>query len=349
MAYRKSIRWGLLGTARINDRFLEAVRESKRSSVVAVASRSLDRAAMYAESRGIPNALGSYQELVEESGLDAVYVSLPNHLHAAWSIRAMERGKHVLCEKPLALRIADVDQAINVATRCGVVYQEALVTRFHPQTVEVSRVIASGEIGELLYARAEFTFRLPSMDDIRMDATMGGGSLWDLGCYPVSFFQAVLREDPVAVTACAQLEPSGVDGTFCAQLHYQSGLGIHIMTSMCSPASRTAVLIGTQGRIQLHSPWLTDPGVPARGVLSLATEGAVQATFGDVVNSALNKDLDFESESPYLLELRGFESSVLDGAVSPYPPEDSRRTVAVLSALLEAAESGQRVALRQGH
>ena len=183
----KRARWGLLSTARINERLIPCLKRSERSELIAVASRSRVTADRYAEEHGISKAYGSYDEMLADPAIDVVYISLPNGLHTEWSLRCAEAGKHVLCEKPLALSVEEVDRLLEAAGRCGVTIQEATMMRFHAQTAYVRELIAQGAIGEVRMGRGLFTFTLERPGDIRLDPAMGGGSVWDLGSYCVSF------------------------------------------------------------------------------------------------------------------------------------------------------------------
>jgi D-xylose 1-dehydrogenase (NADP+, D-xylono-1,5-lactone-forming) len=156
------LRWGLLSTARINERIIDAIFRSDRSTVVAVASRDADRAATYAATHSIPQAFGNYEELITCDNVDAIYISLPNHMHAEWSIAALEAGKHVLCEKPLALTVAEADHMIMAAHASGCVLQEACAPRFHRQTADIASIIASGRLGQILMCQGTFEFTLPT-------------------------------------------------------------------------------------------------------------------------------------------------------------------------------------------
>jgi predicted dehydrogenase len=194
-------RWGLLSTARINERLIPCLGRSERNELIGVASRSRATADRYAREHGIYKAYGSYEEMLADPAIDVVYVSLPNGLHTKWSLRCAEAGKHVLCEKPLALSVAEVDQLREAADRCGVTIQEATMMRFHSQTFYVRNLIAEGVIGEVRMGRGLFTFTLHRPGDIRLDPAMGGGSIWDLGSYCVSFARTILQAEPVEVAA----------------------------------------------------------------------------------------------------------------------------------------------------
>lgn len=339
------IRWGVLSTARINDRILDAVARSPRSEIVAIASRTEASARDYALARGIPVALGSYGELADFDGVDAVYISLPNHLHAEWAVRMARAGKHVLCEKPLTLSVQEVDAIRRAADHTGVIVQEACPTRFHPQTARVAEVVRSGELGAVVLATAAFAFTLPAAVDIRLQPAYGGGALWDLGGYPVSLFQAVFGANPTHVTGHATRGPSGVDLTFAAQLEYAGGACVQFMVSMASPRARSARIIGTTGALDLTEPWLTALGeVPEVRMTQMVTELG-SGTFGDAAGASVSTEWKYDASDAYLDEVRWFEDIVVDGARSPYPLSESRWNVAVLCALQKSAAEGRRVAV----
>ena len=179
----KKLRWGLLSTARINRAVIPPIRSSLRSELKAVASRDVVKAKEYARGWHIPHAYGSYEELLADENIDVIYNPLPNHLHAEWSIRAAEAGKHVLCEKPLALLVEEVDRMIAAARANNVVITEAFMYKHHPQTLKVLELSRQGAIGELLLIKGAFTFNLDRPDDVRWIPEWGGGSIWDVGCY----------------------------------------------------------------------------------------------------------------------------------------------------------------------
>jgi xylose dehydrogenase (NAD/NADP) len=337
------LRWGLLSTARINKRVIDAIGRSDRSTLVAVASRDADRAAVYAASHAIPKAFGSYEELIACDDVDAIYISLPNHMHVEWSVAALEAGKHVLCEKPLALTVAEVDRMISAAIGSGCILQEASAPRFHPQTADVASIIASGRLGRIHLCQGTFEFTLPATQDIRLDPTIGGGALWDLGCYPVAFFQAVLGEDPDVVYGRAFIGETGVDLTCAATMGYASGISVQFTASMTTPIARSARIVGERGTLELDQPWLTNIGkmTSVRQSLMQSTTGA--GTFGDEPGQLEFSEWDYGRSDVYFDEVKGFEDMVLLGAPSPYPLADSRVNTEVITALHESIRTGASV------
>ena len=219
-----TVRWGLLSTANINKALIPPIRVSKRGQLVAVASRSQATADAYAKKWEISLAFGSYEAMLESDKVDAVYISLPNHLHAEWTIRALQAGKHVLCEKPFAISLAEVDAMIAASRASGRALAEAFMYRHHPQTKLAGEWVRSGRLGEICVVRGVFNFglsearRKPGALDVRLVPEYGGGCLWDVGVYPVSFAQFIMGRPPEAVASFQWVGETGVDETFTAQM-----------------------------------------------------------------------------------------------------------------------------------
>ena len=212
------------------------------------------RAKTYADERHLPTAHGSYQDLLDDQSVDVVYVSLPNAFHADWSVQAVRSGKHVLCEKPLATTPRDASRMAHEAIAAGVVLQEASAMRFHPQTRKLRELVQGGVIGEPRVLRGSFTFMLTRQDDIRLDPDLGGGSLRDVGCYPVSLFQTVLQSRPVEVFGWMKKGPSGVDLSFAGQIKYESGALAQVYSSIDAVPTWSAEFLGDQGLIRVDYP-----------------------------------------------------------------------------------------------
>ena len=220
---KNSVRWGLLSTARINRKLIPAIRAEERSELVAVASRNGERAAEYAQTWGIPQTFSSYDDMLASDEIDAVYIPLPNHLHAEWSIRAMEAGKHVLCEKPFALTVDEVDRVASVSKSTGRHVMEAFMYQCHPQTKQLQAWVADGTLGDIRYMSSSFGFQLEDLSNVRMEPRYGGGALWDVGVYPVSLAQMVFGRPPTRVTAQKTVGETGVDVGFTGTLLYEGG------------------------------------------------------------------------------------------------------------------------------
>lgn len=337
-----SLRWGILSTARINDRILSALAMTERSRIVAVASRTPERATEYASSRRIPIAYGSYQELIQSSEVDAIYISLPNSHHAQWGIEAARAGKHALIEKPIALTPLDVRSIDREANDNGVVVQEASMMRFHPQTSLIRRLVADGAIGVPRFVQASFSFTLQRTDDIRLEME-GGGSVWDLGCYPVTLFQAALQLRPLEVTGFHRNGGTAVDMTFGAQIRYEGDVIGLFATSMEAVPSWSAEFVGSRGRIRVTYPWLSHVGVTSTVEVLSITDQPSTSTFGDGTDNQSIARYEFKDVNAYHDEITAFESMALDGTPRVFPLSESEVNVAVIRSLIESADRNRPV------
>jgi predicted dehydrogenase len=248
------IRWGIIGTARINDKLLAGARTAAGVEVVAVASRDAARADAYAAQVGARRGHGSYDALLADAEVDAVYISLPNHLHHPWTLRALAAGKHVLCEKPYTRRPAEVVEAWDAADGAGLVLQEAFMWRHSPQTRRLLELLP--RVGALSLIRATFAFPLSDPGNVRLGAALDGGSLMDVGCYTVSGARLVAGEEPDRVHAEQLVGPTGVDIRMSGLLHFPSGLTALIASSFTMDHQGLEV-IGADGSIFLPDPWHT--------------------------------------------------------------------------------------------
>jgi xylose dehydrogenase (NAD/NADP) len=318
----KRLRWGLLGTARINRMIIPAVRGSARSDVSAVASRTLDRARAYADEWKIARAVGSYEALVDDLDIDVIYIGLPNSLHAEWTVRALEAGKHVLCEKPLALSVAEVDRIETAASRASCVAAEAFMYRHHPLTQTVEAAVRNGMLGAIRGYKGAFTFPLTREGDVRLDPSLGGGSLWDVGCYPVSYTCLLAGESPVEVFAWQHAAPSGVDLALAGMMRFPGGTIAQFDCGFLGPFRASMDVVGADGWLHVERPFKTDD--LTRVVL----------TSGDD-----SRTVSFAAEAPFAGEIADMEAAALDGRPSRVTLAESRRTVATISALYESART----------
>jgi xylose dehydrogenase (NAD/NADP) len=325
----KKLRWGLLSTARINRAVIPPIRASVQSELRAVASRDVVKAKDYAKEWRIPHAYGSYEELLADENIDVIYNPLPNHLHAEWSIRAAEAGKHVLCEKPLALSLDEVEAMTAAAKKHNVVIAEAFMYKHHPQTLKVLELIEQEAIGELLLIKGAFTFNLDRPDDVRWVLEWGGGSIWDVGCYPISFARLVANADPVEVFGWQVTGTTGIDVVFSGQLRFASGLQAQFDCGFRAPFRTAIEIVGTNGSIELGSPFK-----PAGGEW-------IKIKHGDRVELIESPRADHL----YQGEIEDMERAVLDGQPPRISLENSRGNVATILALLESARTGQVVRL----
>lgn len=323
------VRWGLLGTAHINRRVIPAMRGARRSLLAAVASRDAARADTYAHEWNIPAAHGSYDALLRDRGVDAVYIPLPNALHVEWTLRALDAGKHVLCEKPLAPGGDEVDRIEAVARDRRRVAAEAFMYRHEPLTAAVQAYLASGGIGTPCTLSAAFTFERTRSPDIRLDRTLGGGSLWDIGCYAVSIARLIAGEEPVQATGFAAMGTTGIDESFTGLLQFPGGLVAAVHSSFRA-AYRTALEVtGSRGTLRVANPF--KPGV---------------REYIDVEREDGRERIAVEG-SPllFLRQIEDFVAAVLDERPPAVSLRESRGNAAALSALHEAARTGQVVQL----
>jgi predicted dehydrogenase len=317
MSTADRVRWGILGTARINDSILEGARLSSRAEVAAVGSRNADRASAYAAEHAIPVAHGSYEALLADPDVEAVYVSLPNSLHHRWTIAALEAGKHVLCEKPYSRRPAEVDAAWGLAAARGLVLAEAFMWR---QTPMVARLLAElPSIGTLQLIRASFSFRLTDETDIRVRADLDGGSLMDVGCYCVSAVRLLAGEEPELVVATADLDANGVDRRFVGLLRFPSGALAQVASGLTTD-HRGLEVVGTEGSLRVVDPWHGRPSIIVRGD---------------------DETIELERSDPYALELDDLSGAIREGRPPLLGRDDALGQARTIAALYASAASGR--------
>ncbi len=324
------LRWGILSTARINRALLAPLAASERNELVAVASRDAARAESYAAEHGIPLAFASYDALLASDDIDVIYNPLPNSLHAPLTIAAAEAGKHVLCEKPLALTVAEVDAITAAAAANGVVVAEAFMYRHHPQTLRVCELVADGAIGRPLTVRGSFSFPLTNPDDVRLDPALGGGCLWDVGCYPLSYARTVLGDAPEEAAAWWSPSDRGVDLALWGSLRFPSGAVAQIDGSFMAPFRTNFEVVGTDGLIVVPVPF--KPGADESILIGPHVEALepVRITGGDL----------------YRGEVEDLADAVLLGTAPRVTLADSRvNTAAILALLASAADGGRPVRL----
>jgi len=343
---QRPVRWGLLSTARINERLIPVIRGSARSELLAVASSGgQEKAARYASEWNIPRAYGSYEALLGDPEVDAVYISLPNALHLPWVVKTAEAGKHILCEKPLALTATDVDAMAEAARRNGVVLQEAVMMRYHPQTLQLQARVAEGVIGEVRLIRGVFTFTLARPGDIRLDPALGGGSIWDVGSYPVNFMRTMLRANPVEVHGWQVSGGGGVDLSFIGQMRFASGTLTQFFSSFQTVPQSNVDLIGSAGTIHLNLPYLNKAGVTSQVRICRAGVNRSLGTFGDTSSQFEEETLTYENVNGYQHEVEAVVACILDGAEPVVSLADSRGNVATLEALCASAREDRPVRL----
>ena len=315
------LRWGLLSTARINAKLIPAIRLAKRSQLSAIASRDMTRALKYAAEWEIPHAYGSYQEMLASDTVDAVYISLPNDQHAEWAVRALEAGKHVLCEKPFATKKDEVDQMIAAAHSSGCVLAEAFMYVHHPQTAIVLDLVRSGKIGTIHTVKGCFHFKLNNLDDIRANLSMGGGSIWDVGVYPLSFTQLLMQASPSEVTGWQHTGTTGVDMTFAAQMRYEGGALAQFTSSFETPFQMGMDILGSDGIIKVTRPF---SGLEEGRVDLIPLNGVAQR-------------VEIPPKHLYLGEVEDVEMAVFDGKKQRLSLGETSSHIRTVLALLQSA------------
>jgi predicted dehydrogenase len=320
------VRWGFLSTANINDKLLPGARASDRLEVIAVASRTVGRAEAYARERGIERAYGSYEALLGDADVEAVYVSLPNSLHVEWSLRALEAGKHVLCEKPLSRWPEEVERAFDAADRAGRLLMEAFMYRHNPQTARLAELVEGGAIGRLRVIRAAFSFPLADAANVRLSAELEGGGLMDVGCYCVSGAR-LLAGEPVEVYGQQVVGASGVDELFAGTLRFPGDVVATFDSGLALPVRDELEAIGEEGSLFLDDPWhCRSP------VLELRTADGT-------------REIVIEAADSYRLELENMSDAIRGRAEPLLGREDALGQARALEALYRSAEEGRAVAL----
>ncbi|HET7744848.1 MAG TPA: Gfo/Idh/MocA family oxidoreductase [Gaiellaceae bacterium] len=315
------MRLGIVSTAHINRLVIPGAHASDKVELVAVGSRDQERAEEYAREWSIPRAYGSYEALLADPEIDAVYVSLPNSLHCEWSIRAMEAGKHVICEKPLSRHPAEVEEAFDTAERTSRLLTEAFMFRHNPQTARLAELVAEGAIGELRVVRTAFSFSLYDADNIRLRTDVEGGSLMDVGCYCVSGSR-LLAGEPESVVGQAVIGETGTDWVFVGLMRFPNGVSALFDCGTSLPERDELEAIGTEGSLFLDDPWHC-----RKPVIELRRDGRVERIELDPVDS-------------YRLELENLSDAIGGEAPLLLGRTDAVAQSRALEALHRSAESG---------
>jgi xylose dehydrogenase (NAD/NADP) len=315
------MRLGIVSTADINRKVIPGAHASDKIDLVAVASRDQARAEEYAAKWELPRAYGSYEALLEDPELDAVYISLPNTMHREWSIRSLEAGKHVICEKPFSKRPEDVEAAFDAAERAGLLLTEAFMYRHNPQTARLTELVRQGAIGDLRVVRSAFSYSLYDTENIRLRTDVEGGSLMDVGCYCVSGSR-LLAGEPESVQGQAYVGPSGTDWVFSAVLRFPGDVHALFDCGTCLPERDELEAIGTEGSLFLDDPWhCTEP------VIELRRGGDVER-------------IELEPVDSYRLELENLADAIAGEAPLVLGREDALGQARTIEALFRSAETG---------
>jgi len=323
MRTEEEVRWGVLGCASIaREAFIPAVRSGRAGTVQAVASRSESRARAFAADLGIPRAFGSYGEMLASGEVDAVYVALPNSMHAEWSIAALQAGLGVLCEKPLALSLEEGEAMAAAARQAGRPLAEAFMYRHHPWTALLREMLAANRIGPVRSIHGVFAFRLEDEAAIPASEALGGGALRDVGCYPVDAFRLLLGRPPLE--ASAMEDRRGVDRVLAGLLRFPGDV-IGLLECAIDTFERHELrVVGTAGMIEVDRPWVNQ-GAPVR--LTVRLEGRKPET------------VEVPAANPYALEARDLARALATGSPTAFPIEDSLWTLSTIDALLRSAAS----------
>jgi D-xylose 1-dehydrogenase (NADP+, D-xylono-1,5-lactone-forming) len=329
-AAHMALRWGLLSTARINDKLVAGARSTDEAEVVAVASRDGDRARAWADERGIERAHGSYEALLEDPGVDAVYISLPNALHVPWSLLALGAGKHVLCEKPLTRRPEEAEAAFDAAEARGLQLAEAFMWRHHPQARRLRTLVEEGAIGTLRLVRGVFSFPLSDHGNVRMVGDLEGGALMDVGCYCVSGARLLAGAEPERAYGEQVLGGAGVDIAFAGTLRFPGEVLAQFDCAFTVGGRDELEAIGDAGSLFLDDPWHS-----LEPVIELHRDGAVE-------------HVEAERANPYGCELADFARAVRGEAPPLLGRADALGQARAIAALYRAADTGAPVAIAPG-
>ncbi|WP_166239729.1 Gfo/Idh/MocA family protein [Paenibacillus turpanensis] len=330
------VRWGIMGNAGIaKTQVMPAMQRDEQSKLAAIASLS-GKAEETAQQFAIGKVHSSYEALLADPDVDAVYIPLPNSLHKEWVLKAAEQGKHILCEKPAALNAAEMAEMAEACRQHGVIFMEAFMYRFHPQHQRVRELIASGEIGEVRVFRASFSFFLSEpKGNIRMDRQLGGGSLYDVGCYCVNSLRYVLGEEPVEIHAFGKVDAEyGVDTVMTINAKLNSGIAAVLDCGFEMHDRQQYEVVGTKGSIIVPRAYRPDLA---------GGDGLIQV----VKNGVLERE-ETVSGDQYLNQVRHFTECVLKGGEPSYSAENTLRNMKVIDACYESLHEGRIVSLPQG-
>ena len=324
----KILNWGLLSTAKINRALIKPLRASKRTRLLAVASRSISSAESYAYEWKIPRAHGSYEALLADPEIDVIYNSLPNHLHAEWTIKALHAGKHVLCEKPFALTLGEVDAMSQAARETGKVLAEAFMYRHHAQTLKVKEIVDSGVLGKIQLIKGAFTFTLTREGNYRWMEELGGGSIWDVGCYPISYARMITGAEPVEVFGWQVTGQGGSDESFIGQMRFKDGIHMQFDCGFTSPSRSYMEIVGTDAALNIPIPF--KPG----------RKNEIQLTRNENIQR-----IKIKGDELYLGEVEDMCDAILNNQPPRISLTDSYGNIGVILALLQSAKSGKSISL----
>lgn len=331
----QKLRWGVIGCAQIAiNAVIPAIQNSTFGTVVAIASRNEVKANETAAKLGIPIAYGSYDKILSDPNVDAVYIPLPNHLHHEWVIRAAEAGKHILCEKPFAMNAQQAAEMVEAANRAEVKLAEAFMYRYHPRYDRIKEIVSSGEIGDVRALQVAFTFNIYDVGaegNVRLDASMGGGGLYDVGCYTVSGARLILNQEPEAVTVQATYAPEhdNVDMMTSGLVEFSKSVGLSFYCGMSAEFRNTLQIAGAKGRIDIPEAFVCEPDT---------------ANFYVTVSGKRREEV-FLPVNQYELQVEEFARCVVENKPLRFPAEDAILNMKVLDACILSAKERIKVTL----
>ncbi|MFL5750233.1 MAG: Gfo/Idh/MocA family protein [Chloroflexota bacterium] len=327
-----TLRWGILSTANIaTEKVIPGIRRAARCEIVAIASRESGTAARVAERLSIPRSHGSYEALLADPDVDAVYIPLPNHLHLEWTLAAAAAGKHVLCEKPIALTAADAERMVDACERAGVRLMEAFMYRHHPSWVALRELVVSGRIGRLEAIQTWFGFYNDDPSNIRNVREFGGGALYDVGCYCINLSRMLFGGEPTRVEASIVRDGGdGVDILTAGLLEFESGIA-SFGCSIRTETDQRVNVYGSEGRLSIGIPFNIPTDHPTEIYL---TKG------GDPPVAPATETFRFETKDPYAAQAEAFAAAILDELPTPVPPSDAVANMRVIERVFAAAEAG---------
>lgn len=329
----QKLRWGILGCASIAKRsVIPGLQQSRLNEVAAIASRDQDKATQAAEELNIPTAYGSYESLLADSSIDAIYIPLPNHLHKEWSIRAAEAGKHILCEKPLALTEAEAAEMAEAAAKAGVLLAEAFMYRYHPRYDMIKELITSGAIGEVRGIRSAFTFNSSANHgNVRFRKDWGGGSIYDVGCYPINAARILLDKEPEAVTVQALFSPEHdhVDMMASGLIEFEGDVSLTFDCGMWAAYRNPLEVVGMEGLIEVPFAY----SLPENGANFFLTTGDGRKEIEVPLANAYSEQGDHMAEA------------ILNNKPLRFPTEDAIHNMKVIDACLQSAHERKRIVL----
>ena len=326
------VRFGVIGTAKIGiQKVIPAMQQSAHCRILAIASRDRARARAAAEALGIPRAYGSYAELLEDPEIEAVYNPLPNHLHVPVSIEAAAAGKHVLCEKPIALTEQEAEKLVRARDHAGVLIQEAFMVRSHPQWLRARELVRDGEIGALRVVQGSFGYMNIDPANVRNQAGIGGGGLYDIGCYPIATARFLFEAEPTRVASQIDYDPNfETDRLASILLQFPTGQALFYCATQLVPYQRMQIL-GTKGRIEIEIPFNAPPDRPCR----------IFVDDGSKLGDASARLETFDVVNQYSLQGDLFARAIRKGTPLPFPLEDAVSNMRVLDAVFRAGSSGR--------